>query len=326
LATQGSSARATKDQHFVPRFYLRRFADTLRRVQVLQTRPQLRLLKSRPYSGVCYGKYFYAVETGKGDDASAAFEEFFGALENAVASRLDGILDRARRGALTNEDFDLLAYFMSLQWLRTEYFRQRLNWLQEDMLRKVMPKIVALQQRAGQLSDGAAKELVRVYSEGKLRFTNVAHLMFLSPDRVEGFHNLFYGKDWNIIRATERRRFITSDNPVAEWWPKRQSLYGVTFLERMHFLALAPDLLIEAAPPDIDAKPSPAISRVTYREANDADVAVMNLLIADHSGSYCYAQKRRDLELLLRDVSERGPALRAFVTKYKTPPDISQDG
>ena len=66
-----------------------------------------------------------------------------------------------------------------------------------------------MKRRAGQLSEAAANHIIAAY-QGELTFTNKAHLLFLTTERIEGFHNLFYAQNWKIRRATGRWRFITT--------------------------------------------------------------------------------------------------------------------
>lgn len=58
----------TKKQHFVPKFYLKRFARN-GQIQVCDVRAK-RILKAYGYKSVCYEKFFYGVETGVQDEVS----------------------------------------------------------------------------------------------------------------------------------------------------------------------------------------------------------------------------------------------------------------
>ena len=73
----------TKKQHFAPRFYFKRFAvdDFLQTLDIQRGK----LIRAQPYSGVCYADFFYAVETGKEDEISQMFEQFFGEIEDKFA-------------------------------------------------------------------------------------------------------------------------------------------------------------------------------------------------------------------------------------------------
>ena len=120
----------TKKQHFVPKFYLKRFAKA-GQIQVFDVRAR-RIGKPRPYVSVCYEKFFYAAETGVQDEISQAFEDVF---EKMIAEALPGIIERADAQKLTNGDLDMLAYFMSVQWLRPRFFRERLQKIRSEFIK-----------------------------------------------------------------------------------------------------------------------------------------------------------------------------------------------
>ena len=77
---------------------------------------------------MCSEKFFYADETGVQDEISQAFEWVFGQVEDRFAKALPGITERAAGQQLTTQDLEELTYFMSVQWLRTPYFRE---WFQK---------------------------------------------------------------------------------------------------------------------------------------------------------------------------------------------------
>jgi hypothetical protein len=67
-------SQLTKDQHFVPEFYLRRFS--LNGMIVALDLPAGRILKPRPYQSVCYATFFHAQQTGVQDDLSQLVEDW----------------------------------------------------------------------------------------------------------------------------------------------------------------------------------------------------------------------------------------------------------
>ena len=108
-------------QHFVPRFYLKRFAKE-GQIQVFDVQAK-RIGKPRPYGSVCYEKFFYAAETSVQDESSQILELMFGRIENKIAGALPGIIEHAVTKQLSNFDLDALACFMSLQWVSPDYAR-----------------------------------------------------------------------------------------------------------------------------------------------------------------------------------------------------------
>ena len=300
--------QVTEKQHFVPEFYLKLFADG-GFIQVLDVKNR-RLAKARPYGSVCYQKFFYAEETGLEDEVSQAIEEFFGVLETRVAAEFPQVIEHAHTKALTINDLETLAYMLSLQWLRTNVFRQRMKTMESNVLGQ-LSKIYAktpsfpqeLQEAAGKTMTPEEIEVVRqsfIRSEHTISFKgNRTHLGFLTPERVEGFHRLFMVKQWNVIHAGGQCHFITSDNPVSDVI-NSAGFYGAHFLQRQHYLSLTPDLMIASLEPKIEGAPEYApLKTLRYGTCNDDDVMALNTIIANHAGEYAYARGRAEFNELL---------------------------
>ena len=123
-----ADVQITEKQHYVPQFYIRQFADADGNVQNFR-RAGKKLLKPRPSASVSYESFFYGAETGVKDEISQAYEKMFSDMESGVAEVLPEAIARLIDSRATDEDFQMLAMFMSAQWLRTKYFRDRLNSL-----------------------------------------------------------------------------------------------------------------------------------------------------------------------------------------------------
>ncbi len=313
----------TAKQHFVPRFYLKAFSDQ-GNIKILDLRAK-RIAKPRSYASVCYDRFFYAVRTGIKDDVSQDFEKFFGSYEDRIAKYLPDVIEHARGQSLTDDDFDILAYFMSTQWMRTVYFRNQLNRMQEDVTKKMMAMTISPERIkrvfAGfgqELSDPEAMELAEVVKEEKysVQFTNIVHLRFMNQKEIEGFHNLFFHKQWNVLTTTGQYRFITSDNPVSEWIPPRTGFFGATFFDRKHYLALAPDIMIENVYSDRDSLKQPPSTSVEYKAINDDEVIMHGMVTATHSNEFCYAYSDAEFSEILRQLKTPSKAMQLFAQRY----------
>ena len=300
----------TKNQHFVPRFYLKRFARD-GQVHVFDVRAK-RIAKPRSYTSVCYEKFFYAAQTGVQDDVSQTYEDVFGQIENVIANALPEIIERTIACQLTDDDLGVLAYFMSVQWLRTRYFRERLQKIETDLMKQVLGirashsgfrDYVRATLKGQDISEETIRNVQRMFQSGEYdlhHITNSSHLKFISEKDIHGFCNLFLAKRWRIIHAEEACHFITSDNPVAEHIPPQDGLRSVTFLDRQHLLAVTPGILVETtAPTDLDAE-QPTIDRVSYFAANDGGVLMFNSVLAAHAHQFAYAPHTNEFERLLQ--------------------------
>jgi hypothetical protein len=122
---QGSLPMATnKNQHFVPRCYLRPFTlDGGNAAINVFNVDRLRFITGAPVKNQCSGDYFY------GEDL--ALERALQTTEGEYAGCLSRILSASR--ALTDEDKLLLLRFWLLQYLRTEAASRRSVEMAEGM-------------------------------------------------------------------------------------------------------------------------------------------------------------------------------------------------
>lgn len=286
--------------------------------------------KPRPYASICYEKFFYGLETGKQDEVSQTIEKIFGDLEDMIAKNLPEILEAARGNKLRNEHLDILAYLLSLQWMRTPNFRNQMNRMSETFYRQFFSFVANSpaieegfekieQERGKKLTEEEKQAIKETIGEGryKLQFNNRLHLMMLQD--IPGFHNLFFHKKWNILKAAGAFQFITSDDPVIEWMPKPKTFYGYTFLERSHYFTLAPDLMLELTYPTVEPEENNPEKFVEYKTLTDDEIKMYNMLVAEFSGKFAYARDRAALEHLLTQLKEPDNALLMYRKKFREP-------
>ena len=309
----------TKKQHFVPRFYLKPFAKE-GQIQVFDVQAK-RIGNPRPYGSVCYERFFYAAETGVQDEISQAFEDVFGQIENVIAVSRLGIIKRAVTQQLTNDDLAVLAYFMIVQWLRTPSFRERVQEIESEAMKLFLemqssrPRFQDRLRREFaaegiEMSDEKqTEEVKRIIQSGVLRINNASALNLISEEKVNGFCGLLLAKKWRIILSEGPYRFITSDNPVAEWFPPREELCPATFMERVHCLSLTPSIFIETVLPDSMNPEQQPIERLSYHTANGKGVLIFNKVLANHAHQFAYAPRTDEFEQLLTAIEEAGQAV-----------------
>ena len=301
----------TRNQHYVPKFYFKRFAKE-EQIQVFDVRAK-RIEKPRHYGSMCRKEFFYAAKTGVQDEISQVFEkDVFGKIEDVIAKALPGIIERTDAQKLTNGDLDVLAYFMSVQWLRTLFFRERLQKMQSEIRKWMLKQRASLpgfqdhiQETAEvhEVSEEKLREAVnRLIESGEydIRTNNAQHLNFIGEEEINGFCNLLLAKKWRIILSEGPYHFITSDNPVVEWIPPRTGIFGSTFTERKHYLALTPSILIETEYPDDRNSEQQPVDRLSYHNANGKGVLMFNKVIANHAHQFVYAPQTEEFEQLLK--------------------------
>ena len=239
-----------------------------------------------------------------------------GKIEDVFEKALPGIIERTDAQKLTNGDLDILAYFMSVQWLRTPFFRERLQKIRSEFIKSFIQLRAAHSPRflqdhiqeaaeAHEVSEEMREAVNRFIESGEYDFretNNASHLNFIDEDKVNGFYNLLLAKKWRIILSEGPYHFITSDNPVAEC----PELIPVTFMDRSHLLALTPNILIETCRPDSMNPEQQPVDRVSYHTANEKEVLMFNKVLVNCAHEYAYASQRDEFEQLLNLSRSRG--------------------
>lgn len=325
----------TEKQHFIPQFYLRRFADAEKWVQILDLK-RSKIVKPRSYPSICWRKFFYSTTEGEQDDASQTIEELFERIETIISKDWDGVLARAKSNSLQLDDFLNIAKLTAMLMLRTKASRDNFNMNQENMDKSIYDlrmrnedfdnpetvrkyrEILREEVSVKQLID--MRELL-VSGEYSITYNNVPFLRFMM-EQLQGFFNILVTQIWTVHRAVGSNRFITSENPVVEWAPKEPGFYQTPRLGHHQFLALSPEVMIKMAPSPVpDPFPEPgeewpvppfANETVMYKDSNDIDVLVYNFLLTGRGASYAYAQRRWELDELQKQYLTRGPAYRIY--------------
>ncbi len=118
-----------KQQHYVPRFYLRHFAREKGReqVHVLDKGTGKRFVSS--IQNVAAQRYFYdlaALDQAVGEDQ--AVEKLLGRYETAAAAAISGLMESLASGhfgGITDEQRRDLALYLPIQLLRTDESREQ---------------------------------------------------------------------------------------------------------------------------------------------------------------------------------------------------------
>ncbi len=310
----GDEKQLTKNQHYVPQFYLRKFLNGSNQVEILDCRRK-KIITPRGTKGICCEDFFYGLETGAQDEISQHVEDGFQQIEHRISTGIDPIIAKLLNGsAISDAEKWTVGLLMSMLWMRGPEMRTQIN----EMSEKVMKDINALQfgsQFADQIFDKFDKDTGRVTTSEmrekikrtmvdknySLQFSNQQHLMMLNS--IENFANLFFGQHWTVFISKLEKKFVTSDNPVVVTFPARKGFFGPTFLERIHYFALTPDILIKAVyPHNLKGK---KLKRKTLFQGDDLMVLDLNIRVAGRARDYAYARDRQGLEDILTEVKRQ---------------------
>lgn len=301
-----SDESPTKKQHYVPRFYLKNFADDRGFLQVLDLKNR-RIGSPRPYQGVGYAHYFYAEKTGVPDEISQHIEKWLQRIESSIASELPEIIRRILNcDQITIDDRYILSVLMSMIWLRTPRMREYINRMNEDITKQSMrfyiPESIDrfVAETRTVLSEAEREKMIETLDSGsyRLHYNNAQHLRLMTESLGidgPGFTNVFFNMKWKIYLARGTERFITTDSPLVEWWLPPQGFYGASILQREKYFPLTPEILIQLTYPERQGKPK----RKTIFSDQDDVVKFFNMQLVGNASEFAYTGDRRIIENLL---------------------------
>jgi hypothetical protein len=319
----------TWKQHFVPQFYLKNFADDKGFIQVLDVKNQ-RIGQHRPYPGVGYEPFFYAVNTGVQDDISQKIEDWLKSVEDWIALQLPRIIASIKGlKHVTENDRYILSVFMSLLWLRAPAMREEINKMQEELQKQIMkrhaPWLVDkfLADTGTTWSEKERTQVVDMLRKGSygLKYNNVAHMELMVSSLGlggPGFANVLYAMNWQILLACGKERFITADSPVVEWWDPPKIFYGMPCHMRNKYFALTPEIMLVLTPPRSLVSEGKAKRRTLFEDRDD-EVRMLNMLLLDRAARFAYGPERRIFEELLQGRKQPGELERNYVERYVKP-------
>ncbi|MBU1067802.1 DUF4238 domain-containing protein [Patescibacteria group bacterium] len=318
----------TKKQHYLPQFYLKRFSDSKGLLYYYDKRVDY-ISSPKSYSSVGYKHYFYAAETGISDKISQEVERWLKTYEDIISKELTKVIDKILNNEhISEDDKYILAALMCMLWLRTPSMRQSMNQRREDLVKQVLQFGAAqsvdnfIKSSSRKVTDAQRDNLVNMLRTGKfdMTFNNIHHLKFMTENfgfNDKGFTNMFYGHKWKIYINKGRKKFITAENPVVEWWLPPETFWGCGFLERTKFFPLTPDIFIVL----IEPKGSHKVNRKTLYDEDEKLVKELNLLIGSRKSNYVYASNKDLLKEIILSRKNPGPFEREFYMKYDYPWD-----
>lgn len=290
---KSSSKKYVKNQHYVPQFYLRKFANSEGKLETLDVTNK-KILKPQSPSRVCSWDYFYALETWKQDEISQVFEEMFDYFENNFSLIYDELMQNIYETRKIEEHllYDLCE-FVAISRLRGKSFRDLMQETNKDIIKQTS----MLNYRAYK-ANAPHHEMVRKISSDKelediilnwefdIELNNAEYIKFMADDKcIPWWTNRFLSKKIRIFISDGERKFVTSDSCVVELFPEIRCPYGVSFYERIHYFVLSPDILIEFSNPFCDWK------EVKRQRIWKQEVLYYNLLRSMYS-NYMYSNSQ----------------------------------
>lgn len=301
----------TKNQHYVPQFYLRKFQNTENKVEVLSCKHN-KLFSPSSTKSICFKKFYYGLETGTNDNISQAVEDVFKRLETNLAKEIPAIEKKLLEGGhIERGEKWIIGFLMSMLWIRGPVMREQNRRMVEDITQQMMGFTFSMpddriksffdvfDKNTSRTTTPKMREKIKesfLKKDYKLEIDNVVHISMFA--NIHNFANLFAGQDWFVYISKAKSGFITSDNPVAEFFPERKSFYGASFLEREHYFALSPEIIIHCKYPN--EKNRKELRRKTYFDNDKDKILFLNLKLAYCALNFIYSKDKEPLNEILK--------------------------
>lgn len=184
----------TKKQHYVPRFYLKGFCINGTEDQLfLYDKESMKFTKTN-IMNVAHENFFYDITEEQ------IIEKTLSLFESRFNIALKKVIEKESLDELTNEDKDVLAKFIAVQYLRTKEVR------------------VDLKQTAEAVLNLVGKSNIPNFKEGDVEVVESSltgvHLKIIF-ESFNYFSELFKDKKWILNVNNSSTPYWTSDNPCA---------------------------------------------------------------------------------------------------------------
>jgi uncharacterized protein DUF4238 len=209
-----------RKHHYVPKFYLRRFANDREQLRVVNREPPHRAYPSSVKDAAAE-RDFYQVATK--DGPSLAVEAALSELESEAKYPLE----RLTTGTFppSNEDRAIVSLFLALQWLRGRNQRDMVNREYERFTKFFAKSIPTSQLRRtlqlvlGREPSDAEVERLKTLFADEQGYTVTPHQnesIGLMLRMAEGLGRVASSFTWQLLRF-EEPCLLTSDAPVTMW-------------------------------------------------------------------------------------------------------------
>jgi len=201
----------TRNQHFVPQFYLRRFANA--RKDQFFTNVFDKVSRKRFGANVrdiASETYFYdlATEMQNGHETQVV-ETGLSKMETAYELLLGNTLDSLDQGFFDKSNRPMLATFVTLSLMRTKAMRNSIVESYEKMGTAMAKRLASMSFKGKKRNIDSLRMVVAPETISNL---HVAHMFDM--EFIDKISDIICGHIWVIVKNQGIQGFFTSDNPV----------------------------------------------------------------------------------------------------------------
>lgn len=136
-----------KRHHYIPLNYLKNFSSNEKSVWVYNKQKRDKKIYQQAVANICCKEDFYSLEGIYSDKLLIEKDFFANNIEPIFSNMLKDIIkkgskyleDKIAEVILTPEEKYQFAYLLSIQWFRTPFQRQSINYLSQDIISQIIP-------------------------------------------------------------------------------------------------------------------------------------------------------------------------------------------
>lgn len=313
MANPSSSGASAKRQHYVPRFYLRRFANPKGQVSVFDR--QMARSYTTSVENVAVEAGFYDAFTENGERLTLA-EETLSKVEGEARHVIEA-LARSTKGGLgpDQEQRETLALFLALQTTRT-----REAWDAEAEISDLYMRLQLDLSLTGATRERYAEEMEEMLSrtpaedeiDALRALVDRIETIRFGPSAGHQIQHMFQValdiapiltvRPWTLL-YTDKRAFVTCDRPVVLWRPRtsQDSHYGIG-------VASADRIFVPLGPRHMLRMDHGTDAAWSMRSVSGAETKDINRTVSHWAYRYIFhSPKHRPLEG--ESISPEGPVL-----------------
>ncbi len=215
-----------KKQHYIPQFYLARFADarSARGKQVIWVYENGKAPRPSTPREEAHQNYYYVYEDESGNQKSV--EEKFAEIESVIAPLFSELDDR--RYFFSPEEKESMAVFLALMFTRVPMGRESIDRLSVRITREEILKVARHEGNFNEVYESYCRDEGRAHSRAEMEkirtFILSGEYEVTQESRGWNIAKIFQGAlttapllldlNWRVLHSDSENTFVTSDNPL----------------------------------------------------------------------------------------------------------------
>ena len=184
-----------KNQHYVPRFILKRFTERKEQIWVFDKKTKRKFRTNVKNVAAESGFYDFDFK-----DYEVTVEPSLGGIEGNVSAILKRIIRGESIAIISDEERSVLSNFFALQFVRTPQWRHMWDDMHEALAQSIRDR-------------GWNPEEIEGFEERTEEKTKLEHMRHIYNHGEFAPH--FFLKTWVLLKTTDKHPFWISDNPIS---------------------------------------------------------------------------------------------------------------